>query len=35
MRGLFQADTIAMRTILHTGWVARSGSVALITSVGW
>jgi hypothetical protein len=35
VRGLFQADTIAMRTILHTGWIARSGAVAKVDSVRW
>jgi hypothetical protein len=35
MRGLFQSDTIGMRTILHTGWIARSGAVSVVTSVTW
>jgi hypothetical protein len=35
IRGLFSTDAIAMRTILHTGWIARSGAVAQVTSVTW
>jgi hypothetical protein len=35
LRSLFQSDALGMRVILHTGWVARSGAVAMVNSVTW
>jgi len=35
IRGLFQTDTLGLRTILHTGWIARTGAVSVVNSVKW